>query len=154
MPTEPDPKLERAAELQKVLEQHERQKEADAEALGTKLDKYLSAMDAYLKKADEMARRMDMLETDARKRGDIKRKRKADDDDGKDEKDEKDDDGELRVEHGDGRDGGDDEGFAEQPTGDPEDTLAKRTVADRRRSNSSMSRADAERRREHRLAEI
>jgi hypothetical protein len=87
---------------------------------------------------DAMATRMDALEDDAKKvRDDAKRKRKYDDTKRKGDDDDA-ADGELTIKHGD-----DDEpkSFAEQPT----QGMAKEVVAD--------SRADAQRKHEHALAE-
>jgi hypothetical protein len=133
-----DPKLQRAAEIDKAIKDADAKRRADEEHQGEVLDKLLSKLDSVMDGVERMSARVDALESDradAKKRDDAKRKRKADTDDVDDD---------TKDDH---------ESFAEQPTQDDdplkkevqEFPMAKPTVAD--------SRADAQRRLEHSLIE-
>jgi hypothetical protein len=133
-----DPKLERAAQIDKAIKDADAKRRADEEHQGEVLDRLLSKLDSVMDGVERTSARVDALESDradAKKRDDAKHKRKADAGDDDDTKD-------------------DHEPFAEQPTeGDDDPTkkevqefpMAKPTVAD--------SRADAQRKLEFALAE-
>ena len=73
-------KLERAAEIQKAIDDADKKKRADEEAGGQLLDKVLSRLDDCLSKMDGMERRLDGMERDDAKRKDAKRRDDDDDD--------------------------------------------------------------------------
>jgi hypothetical protein len=55
-------KMDRAAEIQKAIDDADERKRADAEATGQKLDKFLVSLDDCAKKIDSISSRMDALE--------------------------------------------------------------------------------------------
>jgi hypothetical protein len=134
-----DPKLQRAAEIDKAIKDADAKRRADEEHQGEQLDKLLSRLDGVMDGVERMSRRLDALEArddDVRKR----RARSADD-------------------HYDDRhkDDTDHEPVAEQPTEGDDDPIkqqvqtpgmARPVVADR------QTRADAERERQHQCYDI
>ncbi len=73
-------KLERAAEIQKAIDDVDKKKRADEEAGGQLLDKLLARLDDCLNKLDGMDERLDAMERDDAKRKDAKRRDDDDDD--------------------------------------------------------------------------
>ena len=127
MPHEPpvDPKVARAAELDKAIRDADAKKKSDAEESAATLNKVLAKLDDCLGRMDQINSRMDKYDDDAKrakddaakKRGDTKRK-KDDEQVESPMSSERDDDGDTG------------EGFAEQPT--QGENMAKPTVADAR----------------------
>lgn len=119
-----DPKLQRAAEIDRAIKEADEKKRADAEAQGQALDKLLTKLDSMMDHVGGLTQRMDALEAE---RADAEKRRARDDGDPVAESPTQDD-----------NDEDDPTKAVQQPL------MAKPTVAD--------SRADAQRR-EHDLLE-
>ena len=137
-------KIERAAEIQKAIDEADERKRADAEGAAQKLDKLLITLDSCVKKIDRVSSRMDALEEEHRKeKADAAKYREK-------ARRHDDDDDEMEEQHEQHAKDNDDEPSEEQDEGDERKREGSKPGQPR---EVVADRADAMRRHEARLAD-